>query len=68
MAILILSTSIVMAGETNNNAGTSAFPFLKVNVGARAVAMGGAFTGLADDDRCSNYATSIVSGHRRELK
>jgi hypothetical protein len=39
----------------NSNAGTSAFPFLKINPGARAVAMGGAFTGLADDEMAIYY-------------
>jgi hypothetical protein len=47
-----LVLSLVVAGsakDIHNDAGTSAFPFLKINVSARAVAMGGAFTGLADD-------------------
>ena len=39
----------------NADAGTSAFPFLKINVGARPVAMGGAFTGLADDESSLYY-------------
>ncbi len=43
------------ADEINSNAGTSAFPFLKINVGARAVSMGGAFTGLADDESALYY-------------
>jgi hypothetical protein len=42
------------AGEIHSKAGTSAFPFLKINMGARAMAMGGAFTGLADD-ACALY-------------
>ncbi|RME27224.1 MAG: hypothetical protein D6800_05360, partial [Candidatus Zixiibacteriota bacterium] len=39
----------------NSNAGTSAFSFLKINLGARPVAMGGAFTGLADDINALYY-------------
>lgn len=43
------------AKDINSKAGTSAFPFLKINVGARAVGMGGAFTGLADDESALYY-------------
>lgn len=43
------SVSSVAGRNVNSRAGTSAFPFLKINIGARAVGMGGAFTGLADD-------------------
>ncbi len=44
-----------LAGDVHDDAGTSAYPFLKINVGARAVAMGGAFTGLADDEASLYY-------------
>jgi len=43
------------ASDINSRAGTSAFPFLKINVSARAVAMGGAFAGLADDESALYY-------------
>ncbi len=43
------------AKDINSKAGTSAFPFLKINLGARAVGMGGAFTGLADDESALYY-------------
>lgn len=49
---LILSAS---AADINSNAGTSAFPFLKINISARSVGMGGAFTGLADDESSLYY-------------
>ncbi|MFQ5452681.1 MAG: PorV/PorQ family protein [Candidatus Zixiibacteriota bacterium] len=52
---LIFLCSIVDARNINSNAGTSAFPFLKINISARAVAMGGAFTGLADDEASLYY-------------
>ncbi len=52
---LIILVSSVTSGEINSSAGTSAFPFLKINVSARAVAMGGAFTGLADDESALYY-------------
>jgi len=45
----------VNAKNINARAGTSAFPFLKINVGARAVGMGSAFTGLADDESALYY-------------
>ncbi len=41
--------------DIDSRAGTSAFPFLKINLGARAVGMGGAFTGLADDESALYY-------------
>ncbi len=57
-----LATILVFAGiipgaakDINSGAGTSAFPFLKINISARAVAMGGAFTGLADDESSLYY-------------
>ncbi len=58
----LLILSLIAAGlsakdntDINSKAGTTAFPFLKINVGARAVAMGGAFTGLADDESSLYY-------------
>jgi hypothetical protein len=47
--VLAGATGSVSGRDVNSNAGTSAFPFLKINVSARAVGMGGAFTGLAND-------------------
>jgi long-subunit fatty acid transport protein len=44
-----------MAREIHEKAGTKAFPFLKINIGARAVGMGSAFTGLADDASALYY-------------
>jgi hypothetical protein len=41
--------AVSSAQSVNSNVGTSGFSFLKINSGARAVSMGGAFTGLADD-------------------
>lgn len=38
-----------VAEATSSKAGTRAFQFLKLGLGSRAVAMGGAFTGRADD-------------------
>ena len=54
VTILLMAYS-VQAKDVNSNAGTSAFSFLKINVSARAVGMGGAFTGLADDESALYY-------------
>lgn len=43
------------AREAHSKAGTSAFSFLKINIGARAVGMGGAFSGLASDETAMYY-------------
>jgi hypothetical protein len=53
--IVLLAALPVSAGSINSGAGTSAFSFLKINVGGRAVGMGGAFTGLADDEAALYY-------------
>ena len=52
--ILLVSLAIILLIPTayakiNSNAGTTAYSFLKIGVGARALGMGGAFVGLADD-------------------
>ncbi len=54
LLVLILTSHQVNAA-INSNAGTSAFPFLKIDASARAVAMGGAFTGLANDESALYY-------------
>ncbi len=64
VAILLV---LCMAGtglgkDIHSDAGTSAFPFLKINVSARAVAMGGAFTGLADDASSLYYNPAGLVG------
>lgn len=45
----------LQAADVNSRAGTSGFSFLKIDHGARAVSMGGAFTGLADDESSLYY-------------
>ncbi|MCD6250591.1 MAG: PorV/PorQ family protein [candidate division Zixibacteria bacterium] len=53
---LVLFTAVTSLGQDiNSGAGTSGFSFLKINVGGRAVAMGGAYTGLADDEAALYY-------------
>ncbi|MCX6835284.1 MAG: PorV/PorQ family protein [candidate division Zixibacteria bacterium] len=53
--VVSITAGAVSAGSINSGAGTSAFSFLKINVGGRAVGMGGAFTGLADDEAALYY-------------
>lgn len=55
LSALAMTAGPVIGKEINSSAGTSAFTFLKINVGGRAVAMGGAFTGLADDEASLYY-------------
>jgi len=70
--IISVTATITTAKEINDNVGTSSFNFLKINVGARAVAMGGAFTGLADDASALYYnpagiakfeKTNLIAGY-----
>jgi len=49
IVILILFQAAVSRSDINANAGTTGAQFLKIGVGARAVAMGETFAGLADD-------------------
>ncbi|MBU0982780.1 MAG: PorV/PorQ family protein [candidate division Zixibacteria bacterium] len=60
--IVMLGSSVGLAGDINADAGTSAFPFLKINMSARPVAMGGAFTGLADDESALYYNPAGLAG------
>ncbi|MEA3297667.1 MAG: PorV/PorQ family protein [candidate division Zixibacteria bacterium] len=59
--MMVLAIGPTSAKDIHSNAGTSAFPFLKINVGARAVGMGGAFTGLADDESALYYNPAGIS-------
>jgi len=59
--ILCVFISSSSAKDINARVGTSAFSFLKINVGARAVGMGGAFTGLADDESALYYNPSGIA-------
>ncbi len=48
LALIFIAPSAVISGELTK-VGTTAANFLQLRVGARAMAMGGAFVGLADD-------------------
>ncbi len=52
-ATVLLSGGAI--GEINKNAGTTGFSFLKLGVGARAVAMGGAYTASSNDPAVLYY-------------
>jgi len=54
-------TGSVLADENNPEVGTRAFNFLKIEVTARPVSMGGAFTGLADDESALYYNPAGVA-------
>jgi hypothetical protein len=49
ITILIIITLCSQGLASGDNAGKSAYSFLKIGVGAKSQAMGGAFVGLADD-------------------
>ncbi len=55
LLLIVLAAGHQISAAVNSNAGTSAFPFLKIDPSARAVAMGGAFTGLANDESALFY-------------
>lgn len=55
MAFVLLAAGGAAAKDINDKAGTTGFSFLKLGVGAKAVAMGGAFTAVADDPSTIYY-------------
>lgn len=56
LAVIIALFFIVpVQSKINENAGTTGFSFLKLGVGAKAVAMGGAFVAVADDPSTVYY-------------
>jgi hypothetical protein len=57
-----LAAASLSLAQTNAGAGTSGFSFLKINQGARAVGMGGAFTGLANDEVSLYYNPAGIAG------
>jgi hypothetical protein len=54
---VLLIQSFLFATESSNqtSAGTTYFQYLKMDVGARTLGMGGAFTGVADDISAMRY-------------
>lgn len=66
LALVIVLNGMVAAADISSNAGTSAFPFLKINVGARAVSMGGAFTGLSDDEMALYYNPAGIARYEEK--
>ncbi|HQV32534.1 MAG TPA: PorV/PorQ family protein [Calditrichia bacterium] len=73
LSLLLLSgflTTVRAQFETNvSNVGTTAAPFLEIGVGARAMAMGGAYVALANDPTAVYYnPAGIVWSDRMQLE
>ncbi|MFH2055216.1 MAG: PorV/PorQ family protein [bacterium] len=62
--IFLLLCGVIYAGE--GDVGTTAYPFLKIGVGAKALAMGGAFVGLADDESAAYYNPAGIIGFQQK--
>ncbi|MEZ5360414.1 MAG: PorV/PorQ family protein [Candidatus Zixiibacteriota bacterium] len=58
LACTLMLSASASAGSINKNAGTTGFSFLKLGVGARAVALGGAHTALIGDASTIHYNPS----------
>ncbi|MCD6334410.1 MAG: PorV/PorQ family protein [Candidatus Latescibacteria bacterium] len=65
--VFVVMASGAIAGEINEKAGTTGFPFLKLVSGARATAMGGAFVAMDGDvnGMASNPASLASVGARQ---
>ncbi|MCX6831590.1 MAG: PorV/PorQ family protein [candidate division Zixibacteria bacterium] len=61
--VLALSASL-FAGKAKT--GTTAYPFLKIGVGAKSLSMGGAFVGLADDESAVFYNPAGIIGFQQK--
>lgn len=61
-AAVLMAASLGAQADINENAGTRAVPFLKMESGSRAAAMAGAYTGLADDADGLFWNPSGLSG------
>jgi len=61
--VLALSASL-FAGKAKT--GTTAYPFLKIGVGAKSSSMGGAFVGLADDESAVYYNPAGIIGFQQK--
>jgi long-subunit fatty acid transport protein len=61
--VLALSVSL-FAGKSK--VGTTAYPFLKIGVGAKSLSMGGAFVGLADDESAVYYNPAGIIGFQQK--
>jgi len=64
--LFVLGSQPGWAKDINSKVGTSSFPFLKINIGARAVGMGGAFTGLANDESALYYNPAGISSYEED--
>lgn len=56
--------NFAFGASNNSKVGTKVYPFLKNGIGARPLAMGGAFTGLSDDESALYYNPAGISGLR----
>lgn len=63
LLIFLLLPALLLAGKSD--VGTTAYPFLKIGVGAKAQAMGGAFAGLADDESAAYYNPAGIIGFQQ---
>lgn len=61
-ALLVAAFSLQQTALANDKTGTTAFPFLRTGIGSRAVAMGGAYTGLANDEEALHYNPAGIVG------
>ena len=65
--IIFLPTHSLLAASIDSKVGTTGFSFLKIGVGSRATAMGGASAALADDPSAIYYnpaGTAILPGRQ----
>jgi len=66
LLLLLAVAGSVTARDLHDDVGTTAYSFLKIGVGARSVAMGGAFTGLADDAAALYYNPAGIARQEKD--
>lgn len=66
LCLTLTALMVVPAHAGNSKVGTTAYSFLKIGAGAKALSMGSAFVGLADDESALYYNPAGIIGFKQK--